>query len=1037
MAKALLEQGDKLLSKGNLPQALKKYAESINTEPSITAFRKRASIYSKIEKYSEAEEDIKQAIEQLKSVKDATERDRQFQELISMRYKLKEQQGKVKEALADLQRLSLSSHYQSEITRLGKLLQPDQTELEQEKKQFLELYRENMAVQPNSQWHVVSAKWFQKWQLYVGFCSPEGNEDLPFNFEFIRGRAEYPGVIDNTDIIELKQTEMIDPSISNNSFNICLKNGISENTDYVLLPEEAFMYLFEKYKCLNDIKRFAIEFNDTMYQVEVFLKSVSFCYATEKDLKFELVNVSRKEKVSKIKIDVTMAKSIKKPTRVWKVSNSLSAENLRRLVLSREEKYLTGAQVLSEDLTVDDAELGEEDIILIEQTVNGLFLLKDKPVKPETQCLNCNSAQVTVKCPNCSKALYCSEKCMEAHKKKHKASCKRPIRRLLRCFCKQYSKTDSDEEEPAPALQKKQTAKSRMGITGLQNLGNTCFMNSALQCLSHTEVITEYFLSGSYLKDINKSNPLGTKGKLASAYAEILENLWRGTSSSFAPWKLKKTLAMFAPQFVGYQQHDSHELLCYLLDGLHEDLNTIIKKPYFEELVTNGKTEIQIATESWYRHLQRNRSLFQKLMHGQYKSTIYCPYCKNYSYVFDPFNTLTLPIAENSEKKLGVYFIFENASELPRKVYASVSNSSTGEDLRRQVAKIMNIKQEEVLLVSVLNDTFRNVIEDKANLQSFSKSTIFAFEISPITRNTLLFEVTVSHERKKSGKFAFPRLVQVSRSSSLEDLHLEVFKKFHVYVKDYSKLKPKHSLYKNHLENPTYKVYLEGRTQKCSVCKELNCPGCQLPYSQDSVLALFDKQLTTLDLRLKVNCERLGVNTQEMNRCTEYPGHYYRDTPRSKAPIDIKKCFEMFRTPEELEKDNAWYCPTCKTHVQAIKKFEIYKVPPILVVHLKRFRSRGYHREKLNIPVNFPERELDISEFVIGPEPVPKYDLYAVSNHYGSLGGGHYTATCFNSYQERWVEFSDSNASTAREISPTASYLLFYKANNIQELLEA
>jgi hypothetical protein len=160
-----------------------------------------------------------------------------------------------------------------------------------------------------------------------------------------------------------------------------------------------------------------------------------------------------------------------------------------------------------------------------------------------------------------------------------------------------------------------------MGVIGLRNLGNTCFLNSSLQCLSATIPLTDYFLGYNYISEINRNNFLGTGGKLATAYAELMKKMWLGRKSVAEPSDFKEQIGTFAPQFNGFHQHDSHELLAFLLDGIHEDLNRVKKRPYIDDRDCDGRQDEDDAIDSWKNYLRRNRSLVVDLFQGQLKNT--------------------------------------------------------------------------------------------------------------------------------------------------------------------------------------------------------------------------------------------------------------------------------------------------------------------------------------------------------------------------------------------------------------------------------
>ncbi|XP_031569756.1 ubiquitin carboxyl-terminal hydrolase 2-like isoform X2 [Actinia tenebrosa] len=194
------------------------------------------------------------------------------------------------------------------------------------------------------------------------------------------------------------------------------------------------------------------------------------------------------------------------------------------------------------------------------------------------------------------------------------------------------------------------------GLIGLRNLGNTCFMNSILQCLSQSMVLTEYMLKGSYTKQINSRSSM--KGKLVQAYAELIKSMWKPSHSETAisPHSFKTQIQRFAPRFVGYNQQDAQEFLRFLLEGLHDDLNSVHDKPKYKICEFNDLlSDTEKADKSWKQYLARDNSKITDLFVGQLKSTLKCTECGHKSVTFDPFWDLSLPIPRKSSSSYSSY----------------------------------------------------------------------------------------------------------------------------------------------------------------------------------------------------------------------------------------------------------------------------------------------------------------------------------------------------------------------------------------------
>ncbi|XP_041047706.1 ubiquitin carboxyl-terminal hydrolase 4 isoform X2 [Carcharodon carcharias] len=858
-------------------------------------------------------------------------------------------------------------------------------------------------------WFLIDSRWFKQWKKYVGF----DNWDM-YN---VGERGMFPGPIDNSGLFAEVESQV-------------LKEHLIDELDYVLVPIEAWNKLVNWYACVvgqEPIVRKVVEHGMFVKhcKVEVYLLELKLCENNNMDnvvtrhfSKADTIDTIEKEMRKLFNI------SVGKETRLW-------------------NRYMTNTyeQLNKPDSTVQDAGLYQGQVLVIEQkNDDGTWPRQTSQTKPGG-------------------------------------------------YGSSYNSSYNYRESHAP---------SQAGLCGLSNLGNTCFMNSALQCLSNTGPLTDYFLQGKYEEELNRENPLGMRGEIAEAYAELIKQMWSGRSSYVAPRMFKTQVGCFAPQFSGYQQQDSQELLAFLLDGLHEDLNRVKKKPYLELKDANGREDEVVAKEAWENHRLRNNSIIVDIFHGLFKSTLVCPECSKISVTFDPFCYLTLPLPMKKDRTMEIFLVRADSSR-PTQYRIVVPKMGAISDLCTALSQISGVAAEKMVVADVYNHRFHKTYrQDEALNHIMDRDDIFVYEVPGVreedSESSKCINLPVYFREKMmrssntpAGTILFgqPLLISVpSDNVTADSLYELVLARISRYVKLCKEMYESHSSGSQSTDNGLSgelngindEVEEEMDLQNVVGDNEENSSEPEISQSDGSAADENDKMENGPTKHTakenKQNCKKKlfsfslvnAYGTSDFSSITEdgaflklnshstvaidwdaeikktyyvdqeaeaYEKHESMSQPQKKrSSVALRECIDLFTTMETLGEHDLWYCPTCKKHQQATKKFDLWSLPKILVVHLKRFSYNRYWRDKLDTLVEFPIRDLNMSEFVYNPKAGPCiYDLVAVTNHYGGMGGGHYTAYAKNKIDGQWYYFDDSSVSGASEdqIVTKAAYVLFYQ----------
>lgn len=592
------------------------------------------------------------------------------------------------------------------------------------------------------------------------------------------------------------------------------------------------------------------------------------------------------------------------------------------------------------------------------------------------------------------------------------------------------------------------------GAVGLQNLGNTCFMNSAVQCLFNVPALRDFFVSDAFREGLNPT-AYKTQGKLAESFAQLVTLMWSRDVIKVAPRNFKWQIGQFAEQFSGYGQQDSMELLEYVLDGLKEDVNKVQgRKPYFEVKEAEGRADSVVAEEAKWQYNQRNSSRVDDLFVGFLKSTVKCPEagCTRVSVTMDPFLSIKLGLVSTVQEKsleLSVWVVpWEikiNDGNSLTKHRVSVLKGGSVKDLIEVVAKEAGVAAEHCLLIELWSKKVQKFFEENHCVDSIRQEDILVMYEVP---GAAAFRMTseqrwgcasipessedIAESSETCGVIAHHRQAKASQWSTYNSKEIIGLPMLLCVPK---RTNPK-SLVK----------IVEGRLQQMFGLMEIDegeSHKWQLYLPSDKWQVGTGGRLLEGDELVSFSSrEYLAIEWQEDATVPPQLVQQLRDTEATRGSSDygsgpelsLERCFEMFVEEEQLGSDDAWYCSVCKKHVEAFKKIDIWSWPPVLVVQLKRFSYTRWSRDRLDTPIVFPLEGLDVTSCCVpGSEARASgcvFDLCAVSKHIGSLGGGHYVAYVRSSEDGEWYFCDDGSVSRVsadrvRE-DKVGAYVLFY-----------